>query len=145
MTAGEAVSGLRTWGRGMYATEAAVELLVRSFGGRFADAGQPWIRHRPGGYWLDTDALAEMSGGLSSGERRVLAVVKALASDRPLDDLPDVLVGVDREQLTLILAALSHAAGSHQHSLVGRDALTASYYRPGPVVPWPDQAGEVAR
>lgn len=145
MTAGEAVSGLRTWGRGMYATEAAVELLVRSFGGRFAEAGQPWIRYRPGGYWLDTDALAELSGGLSGGQWRVLAVVQALASDRPLADLPGVLAGVDRENLILILAAFSHAAGSHQHSLVRRDGLTASYYRPGPIVPWPDQAGQVAR
>ena len=129
----------------MYASEAAVELLVRSFGGRFADAGQPWIRHRPGGYWLDTDALAEMSGGLSGEERRVLAVVQALASEGPLADLPGVLAGVDREHLTLILAAFSHAAGSHQHSLVRRDALTASYYRPGPIVPWPDPAREVGR
>jgi hypothetical protein len=141
----DAAAGLREWARGMYALEAAVELLVRSFGGRFASAGQPWIRHRRGGYWLDTDALAEVSGGLSGGERRVLAVVLALASGGPLADLADVLAGVDREYLTLILAAFSHAAGSHQHSLVRHDALTASYYRPGPIVPWPDQPVEVTR
>jgi hypothetical protein len=39
MTERDAAVCLREWARGMYATEAAVELLVRSFGGRFADAG----------------------------------------------------------------------------------------------------------
>jgi hypothetical protein len=145
MTADEAVvSGLRAWGRGVYATEAAVELLVRSFGGRFASAGQPWIRHRPGGYWLDTGALAELSSGVSGGERRVLAVVQALASEGPLADLPGVLAGVDREHLRLMLAAFSHAAGSHQYSLMRRGGQ-AGFYRPGPIVSWPDQAGDVER
>lgn len=144
MTMGEAVSGLRAWAGGVYATEAAVELLVRSFGGRFADPSQPWIRHRLGGYWLDTDALAEMSGALSSGQSRVLAVVQALAANRPLADLGDVLAGLDRENLVLILAAFSHAAGSHEHALVRCDGPTASYYQPGPIVLWPDHGAEEA-
>jgi hypothetical protein len=141
MTADEAVvSELRAWGRGMYATEAAVELLVRSFEGRFASAGQPWIRHRPGGFWLDTDALAELSGGVSGGERRVLAVVQALASEGPLANLPGVLAGVDRKHLVLMLAAFSHAAGSHQHTLLRRHGQ-AGFYRPGPVIAWPESTG----
>ena len=136
----DTVGGLRDWARGMYATEAAVELLARAFSGRFASAGQPWIRHRPGGYWLDVDALAEHMSGLSGGEERVLTVVGALVSDEPLPDLAGILAGVDRDNLTLILAAFSHAAGSHQHSLVRWDGQTAVYYRPGPVLPWPDSA-----
>lgn len=38
MTEHDTHAGLRDWGRGWYATEAAVELLIRSFGGRFASA-----------------------------------------------------------------------------------------------------------
>jgi hypothetical protein len=136
----DTVGGLRAWARGMYATEAAVELLVRAFSGRFASAGQPWIRHRPGGYWLDADALAQHTSSLSGGEQRVLAVVAALLSDQPLPDLAGILAGVDRGNLTLILAALSHAAGAHEHSEVRWDGPTAVYYRPGPILAWPDSA-----
>ena len=136
----DTVGGLRAWARGMYATEAAVELLARAFNARFANAGQPWIRHRPGGYWLDADTLAEHMGALSGGEQRVLTVVRALVSDEPLPDLAGILAGVDRDNLTLIMAAFSHAAGSHQHSMVRWDGPTAAYNRPGPIVPWPDSA-----
>lgn len=143
MTERDTAVGLREWARGMYATEAAVELLLRSFHGRFADAGQPWIRHRPGGFWLDCDALREFSGALSGGEQRVLAVVRALACDEPLADLSFVLSGVDRDNLALILAAFSHASGSHEHSDVLRDGATAQLYRPGPVFAWPTDPEEV--
>lgn len=37
-------AGLRAGAADSYATEAAVELLVRGFGGRQADPGWPWIR-----------------------------------------------------------------------------------------------------
>lgn len=142
MTERDTAVGLREWARGMYATEAAVELLLRSFGGRFASAGQPWIRHRVGGgFWLDCDALREFSGALSGGEQRVLAVVRALACDDPLADLSFVLAGVDRPNLVLILAAFSHASGSHEHSAVRRDGVTAQLYQPGPVLAWPDSTG----
>lgn len=137
---GNAVVGLREWARGMYALEAGVELLCRSFGGRFASPGQPWVRHRAGGgYWLDCEALREFSGALSGGEQRVLRVVRALACDDPLTDLGMVLAGVDRDNLALILAAFSHASGSHEHSLVRRDGGRAEMYRPGPVLAWPGE------
>jgi hypothetical protein len=45
----DTAAGLRDWARGMYATEAAVELLLRAFAGRFAHADQPWIRRRRDG------------------------------------------------------------------------------------------------
>lgn len=138
---GESLGGLREWARGMYALEAGVELLCRSFGGRFASPSQPWVRHRPGGFWLDCDALREFAGALSGGEQRVLAVVRALACDEPLAALGSVLAGVDRDNLALILAAFSHASGSHQHSMVRRDGGTAQLFRPGPVLAWPDPAG----
>ena len=131
-------AGLREWARGGYATEAAVELLVRSFGGRFASPGEPWIRHRPHGYWLDVDALTNLTGSLSCGERRVLAVVAALASSGPLTELTDILAGVDRRHLHLILAALAHSGGSHEHTSI-RQGHDATRFPPlGPLVAWPD-------
>ena len=94
-------AGLREWGRGWYATEAAVELLIRCFGGRFATAGQPWVRRgSSGGFWLDGDALAEHTGALSGGEQRVLAVVRTLASGEPLAEVASILAGVDRTGTT---------------------------------------------
>jgi len=138
MTEHDTHTGLREWARGWYATEAAVELLIRCFSGRFASAGQPWVRHRPTGFWLDSDALRELTGGLSGGEQRVLAVVRTLASGEPLAEVASVLAGVDRDNLTLILAAFSHASGAHEHIEYRRDGQgLATPYRPGPIVPWP--------
>lgn len=37
---------LRRWAKGTYTTEAATELLLRAFNGRFAEPGNPWI-HTP--------------------------------------------------------------------------------------------------
>lgn len=109
---------LRAWAKGSLPLEASVELLVRAFDGRFARADQPWIRVEPNGAtWLDDQFLAASLGGLSGGERRVLTVVAALAdtgSARRID-LTDVVTGIDRANLDLVLAALAHAAGSHEH------------------------------
>lgn len=122
LTAGPSVvaDGLRAWARGCYPDQAALELLIRAFDGQFACDGAPWIRPgaRPGLYSLDPDKIETHAGGLSGGERRVLAVVAALAGDRPLRDLCGILAGVDRPHLALILAALAHAGGSHEHSEV---------------------------
>jgi hypothetical protein len=111
-------ASLRAWARGSYGDEAAVELLVRSFEGRFALPGWPWVAHRvrPGEYWLDAEAINPATGQLSGGEQRVLAVVAALAG-RPLErNLTDLISGVDRANQALVLSALSHAGGSHQHN-----------------------------
>lgn len=46
---GATVAGLRAWARGNYAYEAAVELLMRNFGGRFAEGDGPgagWMNGR---------------------------------------------------------------------------------------------------
>jgi hypothetical protein len=143
MTEHDTHAGLREWGRGWYATEGAVELLIRSFGGRFASAGQPWVRRRSsGGFWLDGDALAEHTGALSGGEQRVLAVVRTLASGEPLTEVASILAGVDRDNLTLILAAFSHASGAHEHTATRRtEDGTREFYRPGPLLPWPGDEG----
>lgn len=86
---------LRAWAAGSYTVEAATELLLRAFHGRFAQPGHPWIR-LDGGYWVDFDGITdETTGVYSGGERRVLAVVAPLGGNRPVN-LGAALSGLDR-------------------------------------------------
>jgi hypothetical protein len=116
-SAPDTVAGLRAWARGLYASEAAVELLVRSHGGRFAEAGNPWIGTDDSGWsWLEPDQLTgTATAGLSGGERRLLAIVGSLAGGLPVD-LSDTLSGLDRDAIALVCAAIAHASGSHEHA-----------------------------
>ncbi|MCD5342812.1 ABC transporter ATP-binding protein [Arthrobacter sp. AK04] len=113
---------LRAWARGMYTTEAATELLLKAFGGKFAAPGNPWVHtstepEGPGKVraWIDFAAIPEEVGPLSGGERRFLMLAASLAEDVPVV-LGDLVSGLDRENLDLVLAAIAHAGGSHQHS-----------------------------
>ena len=113
---------LRAWARGMYTTEAATELLLRAFGGKFAAPGNPWVHtstepEGPGqvSAWIDFASIPEEAGALSGGERRFLMLAASLAEDVPVV-LGDVVPGLDRENLDLVLAAIAHAGGSHQHA-----------------------------
>jgi hypothetical protein len=113
---------LRAWAKGMYTIEAATELLIRGFGGKFAARGNPWVHtssepQGPGqvSAWIDFAAVPEEAGVLSGGERRFLILAASLAEDVPVV-LGDVVPGLDRENLDLVLAAIAHAGGSHQHS-----------------------------
>lgn len=113
---------LRAWARGMYTTEAATELLLRAFGGKLAAPGNPWVHTstEPEGpnqvrAWIDFAAIPEEVGPLSGGERRFLMLAASLAEDVPVV-LGDLVSGLDRENLDLVLAAIAHAGGSHQHS-----------------------------
>lgn len=113
---------LRAWARGMYTTEAATELLLKAFGGKFAAPGNPWVHtstepEGPGQVraWIDFAAIPEEVGPLSGGERRFLMLAASLAEDVPVV-LGDLVSGLDRENLDLLLAAIAHAGGSHQHS-----------------------------
>ena len=141
---GLVVDGLRRWARGAYAEEAAVELLARPFGGRFASSGWRWVRacERPGWYWLDGEALLHETSALSGGERRLLAVAGALVSGVALPDLGGVLAGLDRQNLHLVLAALAHAAGSHEQVDARVDGDRLVYRRLGPLVDWPEPLRE---
>lgn len=135
--------GLRAWAKGVYPLEAGVELLLRAFGGRFATEGWPWIEPMDDGFYrVDADVLIEQSRGLSGGERRLLDVVASLiAGDDHKVDLHDVPSGVDRDTLALILAAIAHAGGSHEHSVPVFNADQTGilrFGRPGPLFPWPD-------
>jgi ABC-type molybdenum transport system ATPase subunit/photorepair protein PhrA len=113
---------LRAWARGSYTTEAATELMLKAFKGRFAAIGNPRVHAAsttPEGYqehaWIDFAAIPEEAGALSGGERRFLMLAASLAEDVPVV-LGEVVPGLDRDNLDLVLAAIAHAGGSHQHS-----------------------------
>lgn len=141
-TADEIVyAGLRAWAKGLYHTEAAVELLIR---GGWAQAWRPWIDESdnfPGDpepmWWVDWAKLDYEMGPYSGGERRFLtAAVKIGRDDFEVS-------GLDRSKVDLILAAIAHAAGTHEgrhteivHHDDGRAELVAgdSYTS---LHPWP--------
>ncbi|WNB86145.1 hypothetical protein [Cellulomonas sp. ATA003] len=125
---------LRQWAAGLLPLEAAVELLLHAFGGRFADRALPWVRVDGDVTWLDPDALREHAAVLSGGERRLLFVVASLLDERPLD-VVDVVTGLDRENLHL--AAFAHAGGSHTATVLERVDGTVRFSTPGALVPWP--------
>jgi hypothetical protein len=76
------VQGLRWWAQGALSDEAAVELLARSFRGRYLRSGVAWIRPcaRPGWYSLDADALSNYAATQVGDERQVLALAARLVN-----------------------------------------------------------------
>jgi hypothetical protein len=140
----DVVEGRRSWAREDLAEEAAVELLVRSFRGRFADLDWPWIRScdRRGWFWVDADVMPDNWGALSGGEQRILALVAALMGSLPIDDLGLAFAGLDRTHLELVLAAVAHAGGSHQFSGISEDDGQLRLVRLDSLFSWP---GEPAR
>lgn len=132
---------LRAWAKGDYTYEAATELLIRAFGGRYAAADRPWIRtdESDGAPWIDFEAIPEHIGGASGGERRFLLLVASIAGNEPVV-LSDVVPGLDRNILELVLAAIAHAGGSHEHSDVKTDAdgmITSFGGKLPSLYPWP--------
>ncbi|PRZ34788.1 hypothetical protein CLV47_12320 [Antricoccus suffuscus] len=139
----ETAESLRAWGSGSYALEAAVELVIRAAGGRYADPGQPWVteaHQRRGGdrYVLDVGAITDQTiGGLSGGEQRVLRIVASLAGGVPVR--LDEVSGLDRGTLDLVLAAIAHAGGSHEQSDAAIDPVSGKFaiLRLDSLHPWP--------
>lgn len=112
---------LRAWARGIYTDAAAVELLCRAFDGRFARDTQPWIVSATnGGWWVDKEALeVQHLGAYSGGELIVLRAACALLGGE-LFDLR-VVSHLDRYHQDLLLAAIAHAGGSHEHAEIQPD------------------------
>lgn len=79
------LQGLRWWAQGDLADQAAVELLARSFGGRYLRPGAAWVRRcrRPGWYWLDADALADHAAIQVGDEGEFLALAVRLLNGDP--------------------------------------------------------------
>lgn len=106
---------LRTWAKGVLPTEAAVELLIRAGGGRWADTGNSWIKddaEDPAWFWVDFDAITAdpTFDVLSGGEQSVLMIAVALGSERELY-LTSAVTRLDSRHLRLVLTAIAHAAG----------------------------------
>ena len=135
-------AGLRAWAKGLYPLEAAVELLVRVAGGRFASPCYPWIQpcDQPGWWWLNHVAITDDNlGALSGGEQRILRIVASLAAGQPVNLYAD-LPGLDRELMSLVLAAMAHANGSHEHPDIHIDhdrGLAVVTGRLNSLHPWP--------
>ena len=110
------ISRLRAWAKGMYTVEAGVELLLRAFDGRFARLGNPWIEGDPTDCWVNFPAIPDHIGALSGGEQRLLMIAASLGSDNEPVDLSHSVSGLDRGLTALVLAAISHASGSHSHT-----------------------------
>ncbi|MET3803951.1 hypothetical protein ABIB25_000937 [Nakamurella sp. UYEF19] len=129
----------------MYTTVAATELLIRGFGGRFAGAEQPWIHAsssedgQPHGAWIDFDVVPDRAGPLSSGERAYLLIAASIGSEQVQVNLSDEISRLGREHLDLVLAAIAHAAGSHQHSglTFDRDGHPTGFTKLPSLYPWP--------
>lgn len=113
------VAGLREWASGLYPLEAATELLIRA---GFAQSWRPWVapcypdgdQDRAHWHWIDFEAIPEMIGDMSGGQQRVLRLAASLGAGGVPVSLNDDLSGLDRRLSALVLAAFSHALGTHQ-------------------------------
>ena len=115
-------NGLRQWAAGSYPDEAAVELLIRSRWTRRTSFVSDCTRALEGGRgsWIDWETVGQILAGerdsavlaASGGELRVLKIAHAIAHGQ----LADAVAGLDRRHLDLVLAAIAHAGGSHQHN-----------------------------
>ena len=133
----EAHEQLRAWARGVYPSEAATELLIRAFNGRFAEPGWPWIHTTAKDHWIDFATIPEQIAGLSGGEQRLLRIAASIGSTDATVNLGDCLTGLDRPRLQLVLAAIAHAAGSHEHrEVTRRPDGTLALTTPGSPHPW---------
>ena len=116
-TASEVNEQLRLWAVGIYATEAATDLLIKALGGTFATLGRPWIYSDPHGTWIDFASIPDHLGVLSGGEQRLLRIAASLGCSEVFINLADDLSGLDAHTQQLVLAAITHATrGSHDKS-----------------------------
>ncbi|GHE06885.1 hypothetical protein GCM10011381_00550 [Klenkia taihuensis] len=88
--------------------------------------------------WTDLDAAVRQGRIVgSAGQLRLLRAAASLAEGQPVA-LGDLAAGLDRPRLALLLAAIAHAGGSHEHRSTG---VVGDVGDPvPPLVPWP--AGE---
>lgn len=130
------IEALRAHARGIYPTEAGVELLIQAKLGIYDDA--PWITRDGDLAWIDVEQLLDGSGAWSGGERRLVRIAASLLGG-PAVDLSEDIPGLDRELASLVLAALAHANGSHEHGgfTFTEDGTPNGIMQHSPLYPWP--------
>ncbi|SDG19900.1 hypothetical protein [Klenkia brasiliensis] len=85
--------------------------------------------------WTELDrAIAEGRIVGSAGQLRLLRAAASLADGRPVA-LGDLAAGLDRDNLRLLLAAVAHAGGSHEHRATTPDGSPGDPL--APLAPWP--------
>jgi hypothetical protein len=126
VTVTELVTGMRAGAAGQYSSEAAIELLIRHWN------------------WLAKPAFTRACVHAPHATPDVLTIV--------WPQLAWLLANLERPGVDLVLAAISHAAGTHNHVLhVGEPTTgghgdqwqvtaTSPRLRPGPLHPWPPPA-----
>lgn len=136
MQTNETAAAVRAWAKGIYPLEAGAELLIRQ--GRAIYAGAPWLEDRGDVVAVDADRLLDGAGAWSGGEQRLVRIAASLLGGRPVD-LNDDVAGLDREAMSLVLAALAHANGSHEHTALRvNDAGDPTGFERVPTLyPWP--------
>lgn len=134
------IEDVRRWAAGMHATTAGAELLIRQ--GVAVYDGAPWIKPSNDRAWIDVDLLLHESGVWSGGEQRVVRIACSMLGGPPVD-LSEELPGLDRRATELVLAAVAHAAGSHEDSevVVDDEGRPTGFRRLSSAYPWPGGEG----
>ncbi|MBU8867835.1 hypothetical protein [Paenarthrobacter aromaticivorans] len=107
---------LRAWALGVFTREAGTELLLRAFDGRLATPDLPWISTHDTvhGAWIDFDGIPAYADAYPGEEQAILRVAASLGGSASVV-LGDWLAGLHCKHVQLVLAAVSHAAGIHEH------------------------------
>ena len=129
-------NAVRAWADGIYPMEAGAELLIRH--GKAIHERAPWLIELRRGdgermVSIDTERLSAEIGVWSSGEQRVARIALSLLDQSMPVDLNASLPVLDRASMRLVLAAVAHAGGSHEHSYDSTELP--------PLVPWPRPPG----
>lgn len=143
----ERIAGLRAWAKGAYGLEAAVELVIRAMGGRLLFLMECNDDRFDGLWsWIEWATVPERIGRLSGGEQRLALTACSLAGVHPEGFSLGDVAGLDRDNLALVLAAISHAAGTHEQRLIrpvqladGRVVHAQEEGYAGPLFPWPGE------
>lgn len=139
----ELEDAVRRWAQGVYPVEAGAELLIRQ--GKAIRENAPWLQEigPEGGQRMvaiDTDMLWDKSGAWSGGEQRVVNIALSLLNSEFTVKLHNAVSGLDAVHVELVLAAIAHAAGSHEacRPIIDDGNLTG-YTEPVSAHPWPER------
>jgi hypothetical protein len=158
LSADELAEALSRGASGMDTAEAAIRLLVahgvwpvRLAAADFVELSdedepeEPWYAWVGWRYAVAALDAGTLTGG-SGSDNRVLRIAASLSELGVPVDLVDAVTGLDRHNLALVLGALSHANGSHQHKDYAAERQAGGCrFVPGPVFGWPQRGEGVQR